>query len=804
MSNVNLLHNPAFLPWDGEMPTPVLRMEDLANLLSLLRTPLRSANKNVLVMGPWGMGKTMLIRQAAHQILHSPDLSSSLIPIVLPEELNGVRGLGELWLQVFSGLAQRTGDASWSRLREDLMLEQDDARLASSALHALLVWSDAQGKRLLLVLENLDLLVAEQLSPEDLRHLVRILKSEKRIRVLATSTSPPVWPADISPEGIFRRIWLEPCSTDDCVRLWNYASKQPMDERCRRPVAILTGGNPRVVVSLASSVHGLGVDALLHAWDHHIDSYTPYFKHRIESLAVTERKVFLALAELWRPSLAREVAARARLEVSATSSLLRRLVQRGEVVEVEQKSRKNLYKVADRPLNVFCLLRTGGYPAERWRALGRFMRSFYGPEHADADLEILPLTAHLCHLMRALAQSEDYWQQIEVDPSLPWPQGSFDALLDDMENLEEAIEELQSTMELSPFDAWPHLALGDLLQESGKLDDAEREYRSAFELEPESHWALMRLAPLCENQGRLDESEALWRSAMLLAPEEAAPKAGLAALLAELARDAPQERERLAREALLAEPKNASHWLLLGVVLADDLLRHDEALGAFEHALLLDPSSIPALCGVAVMEMRAGKPGSHELPLRQAVEIDPSFLPGWETLLCSLIMQERIDEARELFCGGHAREAVAMDLMAWRVPRILLSRAGNVQEAEGWLRSAHRVFGSSVAFLLADVLGRQGRWTDAIGLITPLLEQAPDVRQSSECIGFLILAAASGHARECIDALIGAMNGSNLEPLSIAIGLDLGEELLVPDEVRLVALDVQERLRTAQRKNTKR
>ena len=68
-----------------------------------------------------------------------------------------------------------------------------------------------------------------------------------------------------------------------------------------------------------------------------VDEHTEYFRSHIEALPPQERRVYLALARLWKPATAREVASQARVNVNKCSSQLRRLVDRG-AVSMEDKS----------------------------------------------------------------------------------------------------------------------------------------------------------------------------------------------------------------------------------------------------------------------------------------------------------------------------------------------------------------------------------------------------------------------------------------------------------------------------------
>jgi hypothetical protein len=54
-------------------------------------------------------------------------------------------------------------------------------------------------------------------------------------------------------------------------------------------------------------------------------SFRYYFKANVDALPPLERRIFVSLAEIWEPALARDVAKRARIDVNKTSAQLTRL-----------------------------------------------------------------------------------------------------------------------------------------------------------------------------------------------------------------------------------------------------------------------------------------------------------------------------------------------------------------------------------------------------------------------------------------------------------------------------------------------
>ena len=167
-----------------------------------------------------------------------------------------------------------------------------------------------------------------------------------------------------------------------------------------------------------------------------VDDHTEYFKSHLESLPAQERRVYLALADLWKPALTKEVAERARLNTSKCSTQLARLIERG-VVRLEGGSvRRKQYYLSERMYNIYYLLRRG---QERLvEVLVRFMEAYYSPEELkDISARIGPRREKCCaggsiavsvrlrtasgnvRLKRINAQRRVRWQTLEYPLSEP-------------------------------------------------------------------------------------------------------------------------------------------------------------------------------------------------------------------------------------------------------------------------------------------------------------------------------------------------------------------------------------------------
>ena len=123
-----------------------------------------------------------------------------------------------------------------------------------------------------------------------------------------------------------RIIDLKPLNTEECHRLWQMVSGDGVSEHEIRPLEILTGGSPRLLVIVGEFARHQSVRQLMEELVKLIDDHTEYFRGHLESFAKSERRVYLAVIDLWQPSRTGEIAARARMEVRTVSALLGRLV----------------------------------------------------------------------------------------------------------------------------------------------------------------------------------------------------------------------------------------------------------------------------------------------------------------------------------------------------------------------------------------------------------------------------------------------------------------------------------------------
>ena len=363
----------------------VVRRRELNMVLESLRGNIDSPLcEHVLVVAPRGRGKTMLLARVAAELNTDEELSECFLPVRFMEESQEIFNIADFWLDTLFYLARESVkyDPDLAReLREthaDLTDRWREEALADRVFDTVLDAADRLGKKLVFMVENLQAL-CEDVDDDFGRQLRDALASEARIMLIATATSRFEGLDDAKQPffELFRIVDLEPLDTEECRRLWQVVSGDVVSGREIRPLEILTGGNPRLLVIVAGFAQHRSLRQLMEGLVAMIDDHTEYFRGHLEVLGRVERRVYLALIDLWQPSSTGEIAARARMEVRPVSTMLGRLVSRG-AIRFEGSGRRRLYSVAEPLYSIYYKLRRERAAATVVRNLIHFMVAFYG------------------------------------------------------------------------------------------------------------------------------------------------------------------------------------------------------------------------------------------------------------------------------------------------------------------------------------------------------------------------------------------------------------------------------------------
>jgi len=137
--------------------------------------------------------------------------------------------------------------------RADLSRRWKNDTLEEYARASVLDATDQIGRKLVLMVENLQslLIAVEKDFGWKLRH---ILQSEPQIILIGSATTRFTEIDCVTQPffEFFRIIQLQSLNTRECQRFWNFLTRNHCSSHEIRPLEILSGGNPRLMVVLAS------------------------------------------------------------------------------------------------------------------------------------------------------------------------------------------------------------------------------------------------------------------------------------------------------------------------------------------------------------------------------------------------------------------------------------------------------------------------------------------------------------------------------------------------------------------------
>ena len=596
------LYNPAQLTPRELKESFVAREETLAEMLRDIggQMPGRPC-QHMMLIGPRGMGKTTLGLRFLYAVEDDPNLARQWQPVAFHEESYGIGNLAEFWLAALQHLTRATGDPRWADRADSLAEEEGDTqRLAAYALAALLDFSEASGKRLILFVENLDA-VFGQLRNEREIHALRASLIE-RSEILLVGSANAVFEA-IRGHGqpfyeFFRLFTLEGLGQDDARRMLEavaHSEGRPeisatLDREHGRLETIrrLTGGNPRLLVlscrMLIESPLGPAIEDL----EQLIDEQTPYFKARIEDLPVQARKVFHCLSEGWKPMLAKEVAGAAKLSSSHASAQLKQLLEKGYVREVRLPGAKRArYEVSDRFYNIYYLLRFSRTGRDRLERLVAFLHDLFGPA-GMRTMYPAALTALRAESVGATALSE--WLDVlaphvagdrHFEGREDWQRKALTIVADRVRPNAPIVETIREEFADNEqknnrhFEEWLKRAVE--FNQAECFEDAEAAYREALAIQPGNIGAWLGLGTVLAIQDR---------------PEEAVP--AYDCVLERVVTGDSKELRPLTFVTLLAK------WTALV-----ELEQREKAISVFEQASkYFDPDDSTELRGMAAIASR--------------------------------------------------------------------------------------------------------------------------------------------------------------------------------------------------------
>ena len=367
---------------DEEMLRRLFTGKKRKTLMKKLTKEIKTAVKNrtpryYLIFGPRGVGKTHFVTLLYCDV---EEQIGSALPVKLSEEEFSVYRVSDLLLRILELSKEREIDLSnFERMSED--------EVVVAALEEL----KSTGKMVVLFLENLNQILGEQMSKQEVQKLRSIFQTENIFTVV--TTAPLIFPQVSEHEepffNFFEIVYLDELTRSELKELVKEIATIDNDEKFLSKmdeygqkidaVYVLTGGSPRMAMLLYDLMSKGNLVDVEKAFFKLLDENTPYYQDIFRLLSGGKRKVFDTLIELGKPATPKEIAEKARLDEKIVNSQLRRLKKDG-YVRLRRMGKTAKYEVRERLFRLWRELRRQPFAMQKLSILVEFLELWYSEE----------------------------------------------------------------------------------------------------------------------------------------------------------------------------------------------------------------------------------------------------------------------------------------------------------------------------------------------------------------------------------------------------------------------------------------
>ncbi len=641
------LYNPALLSPEALLGEFIARQPLLETLLDTIRQNAPDhAPQHLLLVGPRGMGKTTTLWAIAHRVNRDPVLATAWLPVVFDEESRRVGDLADFWLEAirqWEHATQSAGDLTRP------LLDRPGDDIEDRARRTFLDAIAPGGRRILLLIDNLNDVLASIRDPEPLHRLRAFLMDESRVMLVggATRYFPEITDLDQPFYDFFRVFELKPLSLDEMkaclLALAQTRGDAAVETTIRespgtlRALHLLTGGNPRLIKTFYRLLaEGLRGD-IRSDLERLLDEFTPYFKSIVDALPTQQQRIFDAVALHWDPVDVATLARATRVASNQVSAQLRMLVKAGHIAEAAGQPKKKAYLLADRFSNIHYLMRHGRAARSRFDWFVAILRLVFPDKaHADAFAKLALQTAEcgadgmrdardLIH--SALNRSETDAARREL------LHATFKAGWD-----KEEFKSFSNWLDLA--EVRQHLPESDIL---AFFQQVPTEVRRELGYKPDSGEWWTKIAGYLRHASQIALSESAYRKALELNTPDAVAWFAVGSSLAE--KKQTHEAEAAYRRSIELNPSWPMAWFALGVLLATKPARHNDAEYALRKVIETNPHSALGWWGLGNL-FRENRPQEAEAAYKTATETDPLFSAAWQGLAVVRVMNGNPNGAR--------------------------------------------------------------------------------------------------------------------------------------------------------------
>jgi DNA-binding transcriptional ArsR family regulator len=369
-------------------------------LLKSLRDQMHSGTlSSFVVTGPRGAGKSTVIRMVALRLTRDPELSGAWLPVVFPEEQFGVVSLRDFLAAILREL-DAGGLADAHAWLEKVEAESNDEQSEQLAVTGLREITRTAHKRLVVFVENLNLLLEECLDDQMKGTLRRLLMTDPFMMLIGSSVHvfDSLKSYDEAFFNYFGSVPLDRLSAEQVFELLQRRAEFDGNERFLRDfreqrakiraIVHLAGGNPRLILMLYELLSQRLVTTIVQCLRRLVDELTPLLKDEMENLPPQQRKIVHALMENGGTAQPTDLVERTRLPLNAITTQLKRLKD-AQIVELlgGGKGRAANYTVPDKLFAIWYQMRYLNQNRRRIELFVEVLRIWFEAEERFATIQ---------------------------------------------------------------------------------------------------------------------------------------------------------------------------------------------------------------------------------------------------------------------------------------------------------------------------------------------------------------------------------------------------------------------------------
>ncbi len=600
---MELFYNPERMSETEIKETFVAHMWLVDEILSILkRQPKGAGVQHTVIVAPRGMGKTTLLLMLRFTV-HSQDIAKRWQPVLFPEESYSVYDLADFWVEVLDHIASETGDiALRNELQKLRASHPDSAELEALALARIKDWRTKNKKRLMLLVDNFDMILEQIGDEKDNASLRDVLMNDGTMMLVGGSTTffkearayeQPLYnlfkiynlnglDSDQIEDLLRRRAKVDGIANFDQILLANRTKLRVLE--------YFTGGNPRLVLMLYRIITQSQISEVRRGLEKLLDEVTPYYKAKIEALPPQQRKILDQIARIsaqTREGLTpTEIASATRLAVNQVSSQLKRLSDDGYVRAANIRGRSSYYTLSEPLYAIWHQMRFSRDARTKMKWLVMFLKGWYDAKELGAESRRLQVVFR--KYLKA-GREKDARDALEHRRYL------MEAIEDRTSRIRTFESIILSYLELSDVDTLKHEVLPD--QDITFLSHKTRQQLIEAGLVTTAHQVLTRpkLMALINLVGATFNRDQIKTATNALTKLESQQEVGstdfflVRAISALIQHETDTCLENLAK-VIQKEPNLRVAWEMKGVALFR-AIRFDQAAQAFKRAIKIEPDS---------------------------------------------------------------------------------------------------------------------------------------------------------------------------------------------------------------------